>query len=816
MVADPPRRAGNAPTTTVGPAGDPPQTACEARPEDLELFHAASITDELREVIRRVAERGLAWDQVEIVTPDPAAYGSALHALSSQLGVPVTYAVGLPVERTRPGRVVHAYLDWVEGGFQASPIRRLLEAGDLRPGRTRIYHAPAELARRFRGLRIGWGRKRYRSQIRAALAGLEEGGPRKWEDAEAFERRRAQVEGELKALRSILFPALKATPAIPDRMGEGGAPVSPAELARGLRAFLRRVPRGDGADLSARERINHVLERVEATLRRRTDFRAAVTVLRRHLKLNVRAPGPGGLDDPGAPWSSEGGHVHLADMEHGGYTGRPAVFVVGADAEHLPGPGTQDPVLLDSDRRVLGEGLPTSSELMRERIFRFAAFFARLRGARVTLSYRAWDAAQARSIGPSPVLLAALRLQRRDPHLTFRDLYETLGRVVCRVPRAGRLPLDGDDIWMAGLGSGEVMRNGVDRVRAAFPRLDAGLSLSLERSEGVPGPAHGVIKARPQEFDPRKNPSLIVSASRLEDLGACPLRYLHRSVLRIYPPDDPELDPDRWLNPLRRGGLLHEVFETSLREARLQKLKMEEPAFDALAVQTLRSCVERMRAEVPVPGEGALRREVVALEEDVRSFVRMVRQRGAPWVALELDFGIGDDDPVLLELEQGQLRLRGAIDRVDEDLQGVHVVDYKTGMPWGQEGDSGTFDGGRRLQHALYAHAAEQRLGGTVVSGEYHYPTRRGENRAFVYDRLRLAGVGALLDLMLDTVASGSFVPTERADDCRFCDYADVCRTRQTRFGKVVSPLAEWSEQHLNTGLWPAFAQLKRVRTFGD
>ena len=795
----------------------PGQTTEDQPSSQLELFHAASITDELREVLRRVAEHGLAWDQVEIVTPDPAAYGSALHALSSQLGIPVTYAVGLPVERTRPGRVVRAYLDWIEGGFQASPVRRLLEAGDLRPGRTRLYHAPADLARRFRGLRIGWGRKRYRSQIRAALSGLEQLVPTKWEQPETFERRRAKEEGELRALRSILFPTLKATPAIPDRAGEGGAPVSPAEIARGLRAFLRRVPPGDGADRSARERINNVLERVEATLRRRTDFRAAVTVLRRHLEIRIRAPRPDAdVDDPGAPWSSEGGHLHLSDMEHGGYTGRPAVFIVGADAEHLPGSGVQDPVLLDSDRRVLGEGLPTSSELLRERIFRFAAFFARLGGARVTLSYRAWDATEARTIGPSPVLLAALRLQRRDSQLTFRDLYQTLGRVVCRLPRSDRPSLDSDDIWMAALGAGDVMRRGVDGVRTAFPRLDAGLSLLLERSEGVPGPAHGVIEARPQELDPRKNKSLVVSASRLEDLGACPLRYLHRSVLRMYPPDDPELDPDRWLNPRRRGGLLHQVFEASLREARKQKLKMEEPAFEALAVKTLGECVDRLRAEVPVPGEGALRRELVALEEDVRSFVRMVRQHGAPWVALELDFGIGDDEPVVLELEQGQLRFRGAIDRVDENLQGVHVVDYKTGVAWGLDADSGTFDGGRRLQHALYAHAAEQRLGVSVVSGEYHYPTRRGENQAFVFDRLRLAGIAPLLDLMLDTVASGNFVPTERADDCRFCDYADVCRARPARFGKVVSPLAEWSEQHLNLGLWPAFTQLKRVRTFED
>lgn len=795
----------------------PAQRTPDLDPGSLELFRAASATDELRELLRRVAESGLAWDQVEIVTPDPDTYGSALHALSMQLGIPTTYAVGLPVERTRAGRVARAYLDWIEGGFQASPIRRLLEAGDLRPGRTRLYHAPAELARRFRGLRIGWGRKRYRSQIRSALAGNEAIDPGKWERPEAFERRRVQAEGELRALRSILFPTLKATPAIPDRMGEGGAPVSPAELARGLRAFLRRAPKGDGADLNARECINHVLERVEATLRRRTDFPAAVTILRRHLQLRVRVAGPGARpDDPGAPWSSEGGHLHLSDLVHGGYSGRPAIFVVGADAEHLPGLGAQDPVLLDSDRRVLGEGLATSSELLRERMFRFAACFARLRGAAVTLSYRAWDATQARSIGPSPVLLQALRLSQGNAQLTFRDLHESLGRVVCRVPAADRLPLDADDVWMAAIGSGDVMRHGVDRVRAAFPRLDAGLSLALERAEGVPGPAHGVIGARPQELDPRKNQSLVVSASRLEGLGACPLRYLHQSVLRIYPPDDPDLDADRWLNPLRRGGLLHEVFETCLREARAQTIKMEEPAFEALAVQVLGACVERMRNEVPVPGEGALRREAVSLEEDVRSFVRMVRRRGAPWVALEFAFGIGDDDPVLLDLERGQLRLRGVIDRVDEDLEGVHVIDYKTGVPSELDGGTGTFNGGRRLQHAIYALAAEQRFGGTVVSGEYHYPTRRGENRAFAFDRLRLAGVGPLLDLMLDSVAAGSFVPTERADDCRFCDFADVCRARPARFGKMMSPLAEWSEKHLNTGLWPAFAQLKRVRTFED
>jgi ATP-dependent helicase/nuclease subunit B len=780
---------------------------------DTTLFRAASVHAELREVLRRIAEQGLRWDQVEIVTPDPATYGSTLHAEAVRLGIPVTFAVGLPIERTRVGRVVRTYLDWIEEGFQADPIRRLLEAGDLRPRRAHGVHAPAALARRFRSLRIGWGRQRYRTQIREALAGAEALTPGRHDSEQGVARRRERLRSELQALRSVLFPALKATPTVPDRMGEGGRRVSPAEIARGLRAFLRRVPRGRGSDRQAREEVERVLERIEATLVRRTAFRAAVTVLRRHLDLRVRAATGREADETAAPWSSEGGNLHLSDLEHGGFTGREAVFLVGMDADRAPGLVGQDPLLLDSDRRALGDELPTSNELHRERAFRLAALFARLPGG-VTLSYSAWDATQARGLGPSPVLLQALRLSRSDPTLTYLDLDAELGRVVSPIPHAGRPALDGDDVWMTELGRGEVLRAGMEVVAEAFPRLASGLA-ARRRAEERPGPDRGVLSPRPDLLDPRRNPSLVVSASRLEALGACPLRYLHRVVLGIRPPDDPELDPDRWLDALRRGALLHGVYEETLREVRKRGLDLESPDLDELSDAALAKAIGRMRAEMPLPGEGALHRERVALENDVRSFVRMIRQLGAPWIALELEFGLADDEPVILETPKGELRLRGAIDRIDEDLEGLRVIDYKTGVVRDFAG-TGIYHGGRRLQHALYAHVAERRLGGTITLAGYHYPTIRGENRSVMFDRLRLSSIMGLLDLMLDGVAAGSFVPTDRGDDCKFCDFAAICRVREVGYGNVTSPLADWSQEHLNTGLWPAFRHLKRVRKFED
>ena len=169
-----------------------------------------------------------------------------------------------------------AYLDWIEEGFHASLIRRLLEAGDLRPPKGRGNHAPAALARRFRSLRVGWGRKRYRTQIQEALKGVDRMERGQAEPVDSFERRRNRVREETEAIRAILFPPLKETPAIPDRMGGEGDRVSPAEIARGLRSFLRRVPRGRGADRRAREEVSRVLERIEATLNRRTEFRLSL------------------------------------------------------------------------------------------------------------------------------------------------------------------------------------------------------------------------------------------------------------------------------------------------------------------------------------------------------------------------------------------------------------------------------------------------------------------------------------------------------------------------------------------------------------
>ena len=792
---------------------------------EIEIFRATSITDELREVLRRIAERELPWDEVEIITTDPATYGSALHSVSTRLGIPVTYAVGLPIERTRTGRVVKAYLDWIEEGFQANLIRRLLEAGDLRPKQARDGPSASDLARRFRSLRIGWGRERYFTQLRSALEGSEWLRQGRLESEQDFKQRCKKTRNELEALRGILFPPLKATPRVPDRMGQDGKPVSPAELAQGLRSFLRRVPTVEGLDGNAYKQISEILERVGATLQRRTNFRAAVTILRRRLRIHVQASGVGAREnsgEPGATWSSSGGHLHLSDLEHGGLSGRRAIFFVGADTERLPGMINQDPVLVDGDRRILGEGLPTSTELLRERVFSLAALIARLKYAHLTMSYTAWNGAEAHAVSPSTTLLQLLRLARSDAHLTFKDLDQALGDAICRVPKSGRLLLDVDDIWLAELGSGDVMWRGEQSVREAFPGLNAGIQKKHERDAEEPGYVHGIIAPRASVLDPRQNNDIVLSPSRLEALGTCPLRYLHSSVLHLRPPDDYEFNPDQWLDPARKGRLLHAVFEHTLSTAKESRLAHNDRAFEEVAIERLHVEVRQANREVPSPGKDTVRRELDGLEDDVRSFVRMVRDFGAPWEKLEFGFGMGGEAPVSIEVEGGSIQLRGMIDRLDcpggdLELEGIRVVDYKTGRNTRdfREG-KGVFNGGRRLQLGLYALAVEECLSRPVETGQYHYPTRGGQNQIFSFGRDELEGIRSLVGHMLQTVAEGNFIPTEDAADCTYCDYSEVCRVRRSDYGDALSPLAKWSKEHFGTGEYPAFTRLEEIRTFED
>ncbi|HEX6309444.1 MAG TPA: PD-(D/E)XK nuclease family protein [Longimicrobiales bacterium] len=761
----------------------------------LDVFAATSVSTELREVLRRIMAAGLRWDEAEIIATDATVYGVALDALAQRLGIPVSYAAGLPVTRTRPGRSVAKYLEWVEQDFPADVLRQMLERGDIASPDSDV--TGVALARRLRSLRIGRGRERYET----ALAGRERiiEAPQSAEDErtpQEFAEDRAREAAEIAALSRVVRPLLAATPAVPARAGVNGVPVSPAELARALLVLIEHVPGSAPVDEMARTEMRIRLERIATSLTRATTLSAAIAVLT--TKLSARVPAPEA--DGGSPWTSTGGHLHLSDLEHGGYAARRATFVVGLDAARFPGVGGGDALLVDDDRRRLTAGqhtpsLPTAAERIEERRHACASMVARLRG-RVTFSYATWDAVEGRGVAPAAELLQAYRLLSGDAAADYEALHAAAAPAASAVPRGTAL-LDADDVWLGRLAHNGALRRGVSAVCAAYPHLEAGVMAwkTRLRSESAT-PYHGAIAPRPQ-LDPRDNPLRVVSPTQLQTLGTCAHRYLLRYVLRVKKPDDPQISPEQWLPPIEKGALMHAVYERSLKSVLERGIPIDDPAFETLVIEILDEEIERWRDQLPPPGGAVFAAEGTALREDARAFAAMVREDGTRFIALERKFGRDAQPSVPVALPDGRvIHLNGAIDRVDRLEDGrLVVIDYKTGSSLRYGGKSGVYDGGRRLQHVLYTEAARRLFDAEVARAEYHFPTRRAENHRASYAREELRDGLALVADLLELVANGWFIPTNQSDDCRFCDYAAACRVSVDAYGKVESPLADWSRE---------------------
>jgi ATP-dependent helicase/nuclease subunit B len=195
------------------------------------------------------------------------------------------------------------------------------------------------------------------------------------------------------------------------------------------------------------------------------------------------------------------------------------------------------------------------------------------------------------------------------------------------------------------------------------------------------------------------------------------------------------------------------------------------------------SLIEQQKEILPPPNERVYQREVKDILACCEIFLKEEERYGENYDPLhfEYSFGIGDQEPAIVTLPSGELKISGIIDRVDKSKDGkYHIIDYKTGSTYGYA-KNGAFKGGRQLQHLIYALAIEQHLNlgeGAVEESAYYFPTVKGMAERFSRKQdtaLRTKGLD-ILEKLIDVIKHGYFEMSDDENDCKFCEYKLVCR----------------------------------------
>ena len=221
----------------------------------------------------------------------------------------------------------------------------------------------------------------------------------------------------------------------------------------------------------------------------------------------------------------------------------------------------------------------------------------------------------------------------------------------------------------------------------------------------------------------------ILSAGALESYASCPVKWLVERELRPEP-----LEPGS--DPIVRGSLMHDLLERVFSglggPLTPESLPRAREILDELVAGLAGGRRDRVALGVGRPEivrAGALR----AIEADLRRYLGHEAQTVGDWrpCALELRFGFEENSlpPLALGTGDGQVLVRGMVDRVDVDGSGAAIVrDYKSGAAR-PEYPEAHWVADRQLQVALYLLVVRELTELEPVGGFYQ-PLRGDELRA--------------------------------------------------------------------------------------
>ncbi|MDA1137729.1 MAG: PD-(D/E)XK nuclease family protein [Planctomycetota bacterium] len=742
------------------------------------IHRSAGFENEVASLFDWLVKAKARADEVEILYTNPQRYLPLLRQATQKFGIECTFGEGIPIGQTRPGRAGLGLLTWIRDGFHEPRLRALIVSNLIRVTDRKKMSA-GQFARVLRQARIGWGRERYCSALRALASAsrlradrAESELDQEIEEPEVYRVSCLRRAEEAEYVEEQMTKLLERVPDVPDKIA------APNLAGQFLPLFEALLPETLPEE---REGRTAVLE----SLRRMAAFKGIA--LPRHQALEQLHEILGGLSIQSS--GPKPGCLHLSSVAGGGMSGRRFLWILGLDETSFPRTGLQDPILLDTERAMLSDTITTRLQLPNEDKVLLKGIVAGHHGE-TAVSYSVAGLDENQVLSPSAAVLDFYRGKNPEKAgATFSEMSRELPAASDfvlggSVAAAASYLLSEHQAWLKL--ADECERNAHHSILFSFPHLLSGIEAARARYGTEPTGYDGWLRAPGEDLDFTKTHRPL-SASSLDILAQCPFKFFLRYILGIKPPDDLEFDSLDWLSPLERGRLIHRILHDAIELLRPENRPLQYPQ-DLAALHELASkLIHRQRDEVPPPNEIAYEMEKDAMLQTVEVFLREEAARGLNPAdcQAEIPFGMeggegkrnASQTPVPLMLPDGKpLHIHGQIDRLDEIEKGVFEVwDYKTGSPRPYESAT-AFQSGRRLQHIIYGMVVESMIENARVSkAGYFFTGVKGRGERVSHLREEWPELGPILERMMNVVRQGEFIHRTQKDECKLCDYRMVC-----------------------------------------
>lgn len=486
------------------------------------------------------------------------------------------------------------------------------------------------------------------------------------------------------------------------------------------------------------------------------------------------------------------------------------VIVPGMVEKSFPPLIRQDAILLDQERKVLnrslsgkkGEPLPlkAGARLDEERLlFRLTIGAAT---KRLILSYPRIEIGTGKERLPSSFLLASIKaLTGRSVDFNQIEKFPgfvriLLSEIAVKTPEEALDEVEYD----LSIGQEKLAEKNPEALlylREVSPFFERGLRLESSRwgkrnftgYEGILASEEALQILRERYSIFKKS----VSPTRLEAYASCPYHYLLNVIMGVEAMTEPEKEAT--ISPLDKGKLIHDIlyeFYTNLKKERGSSLQLKPEDLQKLLETACKKFIEfeqtgitgfPMMWEVEKKSMLDSLRDFFKEELDETKFVPTyfeIRYGMKPFDFKESE--ISTEEPVLLNIGEKTVNLKGKIDRIDltKDGKKGRVRDYKTGKVSAKANE---FQGGRTLQLPLYLHAARQLLaplhkGIEIESAEYYF-LKDGKPIPFKGAQLdeKEGELQEILKTLANGIEEGIFIPVPDNQDCkyRYCDFRTIC-----------------------------------------